>query len=202
MTGWILLAGQLGLTELDVRILLIALAPDLDRTFEPLYGYLNDDVSRRRATTGLALDLCGLRHTVPRHGPGSIPRLRWPRWAWQWSRSPRRPFLSRSLRVPDRLIAHLLGDDTLDAALTGGVSTAPGAGAGRAVRRGLPAQARRAAGGRPAHRLSARTPGGRRSRLCRGRAARRLGQEALHFAPDRTAGQEPIAELLREARTP
>ena len=54
------LAGAPRLTELDAPILLIALAPDLDRTFEPLYGYLNDDVSRRRATVGLALDLCGL----------------------------------------------------------------------------------------------------------------------------------------------
>ena len=28
---------------------LIALAPDLDRSYEQLYGYLNDDVSRRLA---------------------------------------------------------------------------------------------------------------------------------------------------------
>ncbi|WP_307539005.1 ATP-binding protein [Streptomyces sp. V3I8] len=116
-----LLATRLGLPELDLRILLIALAPDLDRSFEPLYGYLNDDVSRRRATTGLALDLCGL----PVH-------LAWARARFHPSapltalgllsvEEPERPFLSRSLRVPDRLVAHLLGDDTLDPALVGHV---------------------------------------------------------------------------------
>lgn len=38
------LAGRGDLTALDVALLLVALAPDVDRTFEPLYGYLNDDV--------------------------------------------------------------------------------------------------------------------------------------------------------------
>ncbi|MFI8894025.1 ATP-binding protein [Streptomyces paradoxus] len=111
------LSARLGLTELDSALLLIALAPDLDRGFEPLYGYLNDDVSRRRATVALALDLCG----VPVHQAGARARLR--------PTAPlcalglltveefERPFLSRSLRVPDRLVAHLLGDDTPDDAL-------------------------------------------------------------------------------------
>ncbi|QES51454.1 AAA family ATPase [Streptomyces venezuelae] len=113
------LADRHGLTELDAGLLLIALAPDVDRTFEPLYGYLNDDVSRRRATTGLALDLCGL----PVH-------LAWARARFHPSaplsalgliqvEEPERPFLSRTLRVPDRLTAHLLGDDGPDAALNG-----------------------------------------------------------------------------------
>ncbi|MFB7983866.1 ATP-binding protein [Streptomyces vinaceus] len=111
------LAHRHGLTELDACLLLLALAPDVDRTFEPLYGYLNDDVSRRRATTGLALDLCGL----PVH-------LAWARARFHPSaplcalglievEEPERPFLSRTLRVPDRLVAHLLGDDAPDAAL-------------------------------------------------------------------------------------
>ena len=52
-----LLATDAGLTELDVELLVIALVPDLDSRFERLYGYLNDDVTRRRATVGLALTL-------------------------------------------------------------------------------------------------------------------------------------------------
>ena len=36
------------------------MAPDLDSRFERLYGYLNDDVTRRRATIGLSLELCGV----------------------------------------------------------------------------------------------------------------------------------------------
>ncbi|MET9826890.1 AAA family ATPase [Streptomyces sp. NPDC006349] len=111
------LAGRARLTELDSTVLLVALAPDIDRTFEPLYGYLNNDVSRRRATVSLALELCG----VPAHFQGARARFH----ASAPLRAlglleveePERPFLTRSLRVPDRLIGHLLGDDTPDAAL-------------------------------------------------------------------------------------
>ena len=108
------LAARAGLDGLDVDLLLVCLAPDLDSRFERLYGYLNDDVTRRRATIGLCLELAG---------------------ASPWSAASRsrlaldaplltaglvvvdetdRPFLSRSLRVPDRVAAFLLGDDRPD----------------------------------------------------------------------------------------
>lgn len=111
------LAVRTGLTTLDTHILLIALAPDLDRTFEPLYGYLNDDVSRRRATIGLALDLCGLPTHLgsarARFHPTALLRT----LDLLTVEEPELPFLSRPLRVPDRVLAHLLGDDTPDAVL-------------------------------------------------------------------------------------
>ncbi|RDG33050.1 ATP-binding protein [Streptomyces corynorhini] len=119
------LSSWLGLGPLDTQILLIALAPDLDRTFEALYGYLNDDVTRRRATVALALDLCG----VPTHSAAGRSRFR--PSARLLARGlievdePERPFLSRSLRVPDRVVAHLLGDDTPDPALDGTVRPLP-----------------------------------------------------------------------------
>ncbi|MFF1482669.1 ATP-binding protein, partial [Streptomyces sp. NPDC058301] len=119
------LAERMDLTQWDTAVLLIALAPDVDRTFEPLYGYLNDDVSRRRATVALALDLCGL--------PASSAAARARLHASAPLRAlgllevdePERPFLSRSLRVPDRLTGHLLGDDTPDAALLGRLHPMP-----------------------------------------------------------------------------
>ncbi|MEV6885910.1 ATP-binding protein [Streptomyces sp. NPDC051135] len=113
------LAGRTGLTELDTAALLVALAPDVDRTFEPLYGYLNNDVSRRRATVGLALDLCGVAaHAAEArsrfHASAPLRAL-----GLLEVEDPERPFLTRALRVPDRLIGHLLGDDAPDAALLG-----------------------------------------------------------------------------------
>ncbi|MCI3226615.1 ATP-binding protein, partial [Streptomyces sp. NP-1717] len=108
------LTEKFALTALDVEILLIALVPDLDDRFEAFYGYLNDDVTRRRPSIGLALGLCG-----------STPADQEAR-ARLAARSPLRagglllvedldrPFLSRALRVPDRVAAHLLGDDTPD----------------------------------------------------------------------------------------
>ena len=116
-----------GSTPVDLELLLVALAPDLDPRFERLYGYLHDDVSRRRASAGLALELGAGAEGVTgpdrdRLGPlaplvaGGLLLVE----------DPDRPLLTRSLRVPDRVTAHLLGDDTpdpvIDALLTATVA--------------------------------------------------------------------------------
>ncbi|SDF47595.1 ATPase family associated with various cellular activities (AAA) [Lentzea fradiae] len=112
------LARDFGLAPVDVEFLLVALAPDVDARFERLYGYLNDDVTRRRATVGLALQLCG----EPVAGPG---RFRFGATAPLVAgglvevQDPAAPALSRPLRVPDRVVAHLLGDDTPDPVVAG-----------------------------------------------------------------------------------
>ena len=81
--------GRAGLTALDVELLLIALVPDLDSRFERLYGYLNDDVTRRRATVGLALELAGRLADVGRaRGPAGAGRPAASTTAWCWSRTP------------------------------------------------------------------------------------------------------------------
>ncbi|HST86145.1 MAG TPA: ATP-binding protein [Kineosporiaceae bacterium] len=105
------------LSDLDVEILLAAMIPDLDARFERLYGYLNDDVSRRRATIGLALEVAGVRPTSAsargRLAPGAPLRTH----RLVTIEDPERPYLSRGLRVPDRVTSHLLGDDEPEAAL-------------------------------------------------------------------------------------
>jgi hypothetical protein len=108
------LAEVAGLTELDVELLLVAMAPDVDSRFEQFYGYLNDDVTRRRATIGLALRLCGMpeaaaagRSRLDAAGPLVSAGL-------LTIEDHDRPFLSRTLRVPDRVVGHLLGDDRPD----------------------------------------------------------------------------------------
>jgi hypothetical protein len=102
------------LDEIDLEILLVALAPDLDARFERLYAYLHDDVSRRRASVGLALELCtgeaGLVDHRHRLGPGA-PLVA---GGLVLVEETDRPTLTRSLRVPDRVTAHLLGDDRAD----------------------------------------------------------------------------------------
>lgn len=108
------LARAFGLAPLDVDLLLVALAPDLDPRFERLYAYLQDDVSRRRAGVGLALELVtGMPGATPvptRLGPAA-PLVA---GGLLIIEEPDRPYLTRSLRVPDRVAAHLLGDDTPD----------------------------------------------------------------------------------------
>ncbi|MFI5260026.1 MAG: ATP-binding protein [Candidatus Limnocylindrales bacterium] len=108
-----------GLTQLDEELLLIALAPDLDPRYERLYGYLNDDVSRRRASVGLALALCGAsvtsglgRSRLGIAGPlvaGGLVEIE----------DAGRPFLTRALRVKDRVVGFLLDDPTPETRLDG-----------------------------------------------------------------------------------
>ena len=76
-SGCARLAAEAGLTDLDVELLVIALVPDLDSRFERLYGYLNDDVTRRRATVGLALALADVSvGVVGAPGRGCCPGRR------------------------------------------------------------------------------------------------------------------------------
>ena len=107
-----------GLTGLDVEILLAALVPDLDARFERLYGYLNDDVTRRRATVGLALEIGAARPTAAAARGRLAAGAPLVQHLLVTVEEPERPFLSRGLRVPDRVAAHLLGADDPDAALT------------------------------------------------------------------------------------
>ncbi|MEU0642986.1 ATP-binding protein [Streptomyces umbrinus] len=194
------LAVRLGLTELDTRILLIALAPDLDRSFEPLYGYLNDDVSRRRATTGLALDLCGLPAHLAEARARFHPSAPLAALGLLTVEEPERPFLSRALNVPDRLVAHLLGDDTPDAALAGSVHPLdspssvplppPSASHDEFTTR---LAARLAVGPRTVYLREHREGDGLVSAVAALRAA---GVGALHFTP--AAAGEPVPELLSD----
>ncbi len=111
------MAGSFGLHPLDVSLLVAALAPDIDSRYERLYGYLNDDVTRRRATVGLALELSGAS-ALDAYGRGRLlgeaPLLS---GGLLLIEDTDRPFLTRSLRVPDRVAAHLLGDTRSDPAV-------------------------------------------------------------------------------------
>jgi hypothetical protein len=51
------LADTFGLSAFDVDVVLIALACDIDLRYERIYAFLQDDVTRRRPTVALALDL-------------------------------------------------------------------------------------------------------------------------------------------------
>jgi hypothetical protein len=113
------LARNFRLDEIDIELLLIAMAADVDARFERLYGFLQDDVSRRRASIGLGLELCGLPSS------GAYARSRLAAGAplvdeyMVLVEENERPVLTRSLRVPDRVTAHLLGSDLPDTVVAG-----------------------------------------------------------------------------------
>ncbi|MDQ0821185.1 hypothetical protein QFZ79_003559 [Arthrobacter sp. V4I6] len=110
------LASTFGLSPLDVDLLLVALAADLDPRFEQLFGYLNDDVTRRRPSVAVGLALCG---TPLSAADGRARLLSGPLLTGGLLvvEDPDRPLPGRALRVPDRVVGHLLGDDTPELAL-------------------------------------------------------------------------------------
>ncbi|MFE9354481.1 ATP-binding protein [Streptomyces olivaceoviridis] len=192
------LARDFGLSVLDTEILLIALVPDLDDRFEQFYGYLNDDVTRRRPTIGLALGLCGLsaadagaRSRLSPHAPLRAGGL-------LLVEDQDRPFLARTLRVPDRITAHLLGDDTPDPRIVDLLvpwQVVPGAddasGLARALATGVPLAYLREEQGGAGTALAA-------SALTRaGRGVLGVGLDRLARDPNPT---EAVRVLSREAR--
>ncbi|MDE3203550.1 MAG: ATP-binding protein [Acidobacteriota bacterium] len=108
------LARRANLDDLDIDLLLVALAPDLDVRFERLYGYLNDDVSRRRASVALAIELTGTSPWSAEARSRLSPSGALIRNGMVAVEDTDRPFLSRTLKVPDRVAAHLLGGDEPD----------------------------------------------------------------------------------------
>ncbi|MEO5898869.1 MAG: ATP-binding protein, partial [Ilumatobacteraceae bacterium] len=107
-------ARSFGLLPLDVEILLAAIGPDLDPRLERAFGYLHDDVTRRRASVGLAIELCGADPFDPtaraRYGPLAPLVADHLLEVEEFER----PFLTRALRVPDPVASFLLGDDATD----------------------------------------------------------------------------------------
>ena len=108
------IAAAFDLDTLDLDFLVIALAPDVEPRFEKLYGYLHDDLTRRRASVGLALELTGYGFADP------IARTRFSstsslvRGGLIEVEDHTRASLTRPLRVPDRVTDFLLGIDHED----------------------------------------------------------------------------------------
>jgi len=110
-------ARSFELDDVEAELLVIVAAPDLDPRFERAYGYLHDDITRRRASIGLALELSGgsptLAHDRDRLGPdGSLVRS-----GLVVVEDHDRPFLTRSLRLPDHVVDRLLGGVGADPAV-------------------------------------------------------------------------------------
>lgn len=113
------LAHIFTLSKLDCYILLLTLAPELDRRYERLYAYLQDDVSQRHPTVNLMMNMLG----------DSITR-RFAVWERLQPENPLRKhhlvecapdpnrynpsFLAYRLKVDHRIVTYLLGDTLPD----------------------------------------------------------------------------------------
>ncbi|MGH2600833.1 MAG: ATP-binding protein, partial [Dehalococcoidia bacterium] len=101
------LGALFGLTPFDRAALIAGCAPDLDGRYETIYAYLQDDVTRRRPAVGLVLSL------LCSEEEGWSARRRFAPDAPLLARgllrvAEEQPFLSRTLRVDDRVLDFLL----------------------------------------------------------------------------------------------
>lgn len=121
--GWAWLRDTAGLTDTELDVVLIALATEADLRYERLYAYLQDDVSRRRPTVNLILDLIGvaaddrLRHRalfaadaplLAGHVLSLVPD----------ERTPLPPLLAHAVVLDEQIVTLLLSPGGLDRALS------------------------------------------------------------------------------------
>jgi SpoVK/Ycf46/Vps4 family AAA+-type ATPase len=116
------LVRQCGLSDFDLSVFLIALAPELDLRYERLYGFLQDDVTRRRATVDLALNLCtsSAEDKIARlaHFTRDAPLVNHAIvHVVPDPRDVQPPLLAHILKVDDQIVRALLGGTALDARL-------------------------------------------------------------------------------------
>ena len=124
------LARRFALSPVEQDALLLVLAPEIEPRFERIVGYLHDDLTRRRVSTGLALQVLArddagqlaLRRSLAGGGrlvrEGLLRRI---------EAEPGTTALASPLAVSERVVEFLHGDDDLDpqlgaAARRGGAS--------------------------------------------------------------------------------
>lgn len=113
------LVNAYSLTALDLNILLLAIAPQVDRRYERTYAYLQDDVYQRQPTVNLMLNLLAAdsseRLFVWERLQPDTPLRRFKLLNTKPDANiPVSTFLTHQLYADARIIAHLFGGNTPD----------------------------------------------------------------------------------------
>jgi hypothetical protein len=132
-----------GLSRLEETCLVICMAAELDRRYERLYGYLQDDLTRNRPSVDLAMSLLrlpvsqrvrarglfGQEGALVRHALIAVTAP---------PGDPAAPLIDRFLKIDDRIAAFLLGMDQTDPRIQPAIKLLPAsdecAGLGEEVR--------------------------------------------------------------------
>ena len=112
------LSRMFGLSQIETSVLISCLAPEIDARYERIYGYLHDDMTRRRASTRLALAFCcGSRQEEMRarhiFSPNA-PLMKYRLLEIADDVPGGSPFLSQALKVDARIASFLLGEKGFD----------------------------------------------------------------------------------------
>jgi SpoVK/Ycf46/Vps4 family AAA+-type ATPase len=115
------ISGLFGLSPFEERSLVVCLAPEIDRSYEKLYAYLQDDVTRKKPSVDLLMNLLlstmSERLQARRAFDPDGPLLKF-RLLHVLDDSPGpTALISRFLKLDDRITDFLLGGDRIDARL-------------------------------------------------------------------------------------
>lgn len=116
------LRDMFALERFDVDVLLVCLAAELDQRYEKLYAYLQDDVTRKRPSVDLVLNLLTpspAEHLSARRSFADDAPLRRNRIVelFEDPAQPHPTLIGRALKPDDRIVQYLLGSDAIDARL-------------------------------------------------------------------------------------
>lgn len=111
-----------GLSNLDLDIILIGLAPEIDLRYERLYAYLQDDVTKRKPGIDLALNLlCASAgeklQQRERFSPDAPLLHHRVIEVFADTHNPNSPLLARFFRLDEQIVRFLLLDDSTDTRL-------------------------------------------------------------------------------------
>lgn len=125
------IAQAFTLSQFDLDVLAITLAPELDLRYERIYAYLQDDITRRRPSLDLVLNLlcktaeekitrrANFAPDSPLIKNGIIRLLADPN-------QPQQPLLAHNLKLDDQIVRWLVGDRGQDRRLDGCCTTRKG----------------------------------------------------------------------------
>lgn len=122
MPSLVMLAETFGLSVFDTAAVLIALATEVDLRYERLFAYLQDDVTRRRPSVDLVLNLLctSVEEKLARrtHFAAEAPLLRHGLLQLIPDNSQNQtPLLNHSLKLDDQITHRLLGQRVFDSRL-------------------------------------------------------------------------------------
>jgi hypothetical protein len=117
------LCERLRLGAFEAQVVLLALAAELDRRYERLFGYLNDDLTYRLPTVDLALKVCCADFAERvRCRPAFAPDAPLRALRLLHLVDATGGLLSAGMRLDARVIGYLLEDDSDDAVLNGALT--------------------------------------------------------------------------------
>lgn len=111
------LARLFNLSEFEEQCLIVCLAPELDRKYERLYAYLQDDVTRKKPSVDLVLSL--LLNTMEEKLAARMafgPQAPLIKFLLKFTGNSEEtvPLISRYLKLDDRIVNFLLGFQDMD----------------------------------------------------------------------------------------